>query len=237
MSNGITKESVLRVFPEVLQRNADISSLGDVFADYLSAAVEDAKRCAIYPNIDTLDGDALDILAYDFKIDWWDANLDLEKKREVFKRSFYVHKHLGTKRSVQTAVSAVYQASDVTEWFEYGGEPYFFKLRVNITEEDGISAEKHQQLIDNVNFYKSARSVLEEIEYYILWGDRDSLRIYAGVGIQMAKSAHIGCEEPTFDSLLFLVDENGDQLADEDGAWLAEFDESVPIEDDTEDDL
>jgi len=222
MSNGITKEAVLRVFPEVLQRSEAISTLGDVFADYLSGAVAEAKLCAIYPNIDTLEEKALDILAYDFKIDWWDETLSLEQKRRVFKKSFYVHKHLGTVQSVKTAVSAVHPDSEVLEWMDYNGDPYFFKLRVNITDGQPTAA-LHNALLDNVNFYKSARSVLEAVEYFILFEDRAELNLYAGIGMQARISSEVDCDTPAMADVDFFIDTDGVILTNEDLAWLCEL--------------
>lgn len=70
---------------------------------------------------------------YDFKVDWWDGDYSLEEKRRTLKDSWRVHRMLGTKAAVETAISAIYPNSAVKEWFEYGGRPYYFKLEINAT--------------------------------------------------------------------------------------------------------
>ena len=75
----------------------------------------------------------LDILANDFKVDWWDANYTLEEKRRTLKDSWNVHRRLGTKAAVVLAISAIYPDTQVSEWWEYGGKPYHFKLLIDAT--------------------------------------------------------------------------------------------------------
>lgn len=220
MSNSITKENVLRTFPEPLQRSAAISALGEVMADYLGAVASEASLCALYTQIDELPDGVLDILAYDFKIDWWDAGLTVAQKRRIFKNSFFVHRHLGTAQSVSEALEAMYPGSSVQEWFDYDGDPYRFKLRVNVT--DGtVSSAGHAKILKSVDMYKSARSVLEGVEYFIHKEDLARLTMYAGVGLQMAKSFEVDCETPVLVLVAYLTDEEGNILTNENGDWLA----------------
>jgi len=164
-THGLTKENLLFVFPVGLRESPSIAALGDVTAEALAKRPAEISRLSIYPRIDELPEDLLDILAYDFKVDWWDPEYTLEEKRRTLKDSWRVHKLLGTKAAVETAIRAVYPDTDVLEWFEYGGEPYHFKLRVNAAYEQ-MDAEKYKRVLEKVNYYKSLRSHLDEVEYF-----------------------------------------------------------------------
>jgi P2-related tail formation protein len=71
---------------------------------------------------------------------------------------------LGTKAAVECAVSAIYKDTKVSEWFEYGGPPYHFKLLIDATYED-VDPVKHQRVLDRVEYYKNLRSAPYGIEY------------------------------------------------------------------------
>ena len=165
-NGGLTKENLLFTFPVGLREDRSVAALGNVTAEALAKRPAEISMISIYPRIDELPEDLLDILAYDFKIDWWDPNYSLEEKRQVFKDNWYVHKHMGTKAAVETALRAIYPRTKVLEWFEYGGEPYHFRLDINITN-DTIDSDKQRRVLERLNFYKSLRSHNDGVTYFV----------------------------------------------------------------------
>ena len=129
MSNTPTAEEFLRALPPVLRNDRRMMALGQVVAEELSDRMSEIEKAAIYPRIDELDEALLDILAYDFKVDWYGYDYPLETKRALLKSSFYIHRHLGTKGAVEAAIQSMYPKSIVEEWFDYveGGNPYTFR--------------------------------------------------------------------------------------------------------------
>ena len=170
MSNahGLTKENLLFTFPAGLRENPSIAALGDVTMEALAKRPAEIAPLSIYPRIDELPEVLLDILAYDFKVDWWDRNYSIEEKRRTLKGSWYVHKHMGTKAAVETAIRAIYPLTTVEEWFEYeGGKPYHFRLRINITSDSG-DRERQKRVLERLNFYKNLRSHVDEVRYFLM---------------------------------------------------------------------
>nr|WP_295945368.1 phage tail protein I [uncultured Agathobaculum sp.] len=182
-AHGLTAENLLRTLPEVLRNDEKMAALAASIADVLAARPAEIEQLMIYSRIDELPEDLLDILAEDFKVDWWDGDYTLEEKRQTLKDSWRVHRMLGTKAAVETAISAIYPETQVSEWFEYGGEPYHFRLLIDSTYE-GVDPAKHQRVLDRVEYYKNLRSVLDEVEYYDAGGT-------AG---QYVGAAYLGCE-------------------------------------------
>lgn len=163
-SHGITKENLMGALPLALRGDPSVAALAEALATVLADRLPEIDRLRIYPAIDTLDEPLLDILAYDFKVDWWDPEYSLEEKRRTLKTSWQVHKILGTKAAVEKAASAVYPETRVTEWFEYGGEPYHFRMDVDLPE-DGWTQERHKRLTWRLQYYKNLRSHLDSIIY------------------------------------------------------------------------
>lgn len=173
---GITKENLLLIVPPALTRDPAMMARAAADAEAMAARLAEIDRVRIISNIDRLDETVLDILARDFKVDWWDADYSLEEKRRTLKDSWRVHKVLGTKAAVETALRAIYPKAQVQEWFEYGGEPYRFKLDIDLTGELSDAA-RPWRVLERVNYYKSLRSHLDSIEFTI---DMGAAILYAG---------------------------------------------------------
>ncbi len=164
---GITSENLLRALPPALARDENMLALASAVADEFALRPDEIKSLIIYSRIDDLPEALLDILAHDFKVDWWDYNYSLAEKRRTLKDSWNVHRTLGTKGAVEKAISAIYPDTKVEEWFTYGGDPYHFKLQIDITYE-GVNPVKHQRVLDRVEYYKNLRSHLDNVEYIYL---------------------------------------------------------------------
>ena len=165
-SHGLTRENLVATLPPALQKDPSAVALAEAMADLLARRPEEIEQLRIYPVIDRLDERLLDILAYDFKVDWWDADYSLEEKRWTLKDSWRVHKLLGTKAAVEMAISAIYPRTTVLEWWEYGGEPYHFRLDINITN-DSIDSDKQRRVLERLNYYKSLRSHNDGVTYFV----------------------------------------------------------------------
>ncbi len=162
MSNALTVENMLRVLPDILRNNTELYALAVGFAETVAKLAPQTDKARIYTRIDTLDEQLLDILAVDFKVDWWDPNAPLDKKRKVFKESWSVHKSLGTKAAVERALTALFEATTVTEWFEYGGDPFTFRVSLLGANPN---PELHAAILRAVEITKNARSHLDRITY------------------------------------------------------------------------
>ncbi len=165
MIENIYEADFLKSLPPALRHDETIVALARVIANELSVTARQTQLDVIYANIDKLPESVLDVIAYDFKVDWYDYGYTLEEKRKTIKDSWNVHRKLGTKYAVETAISAIYEDTTVQEWWEYGGAPYHFKLILDATYE-GVNPEKHQRVLDRVQYYKNLRSVLEGVEYF-----------------------------------------------------------------------
>ena len=166
MSNhGLTADNMMQQFPIALQKAPKTVALGQVIAKVMESRQDEIDSLRIYTRIDELPEWLLDILARDFAVDWYDRSYTLEEKRKTIKDSFYVHRHRGTKAAVERAISAIYPNPKVLEWFEYGGDPYHFKLRITV-DFAAINEAKHQQVLQKIICYKNLRSHLDSVIYY-----------------------------------------------------------------------
>lgn len=217
MSKLFNATSLLSVFPEAMAKDKTQLALAQTTAEELEALFNDNDFMTLYARIDELDEPLLDILAYDFKVDWWNENYSLEEKRETFKNSWKVHRKKGTPKAVDLSISSIYEKATIQEWFEYEGEPFHFK--VNIDAGDALTNyEKLQKVAAGVRYYKNKRSVLDTIEVKI----EKSEKIYVGVALQTGTEIQMTVPGLLSENHSFLVDENNTLLADENKKILIE---------------
>jgi len=179
---GLSKEALLRAFPVGLRQDATLAALGDVTAQALAARPAEIANLSIYARIMELPEELLDLLAYDYKVDWWDVNYSLEEKRRTLKDSWRVHKHLGTRYAVGTALGNILPGAVIQEWFEYGGKPYCFRIDVPVSEE-GISVERQRRVLSRIWFYKNLRSHLDLMELHTETTGTLHIRAYGEAGV------------------------------------------------------
>ena len=126
--NDIYSIDFTRSLPPVLKNDPKMIALARTIAEQLQVTARQIEKNIIYARIDELDEQTLDVLAYDLHVDWYDYSYPIEVKRQTIKDSVKVHRKLGTKYAVETALGAVYPGTKVQEWFEYGGKPYTFRV-------------------------------------------------------------------------------------------------------------
>ena len=157
-------ENFMLSLPSVLAEDEELSALARTAAEQFYALIRNAENASVLIDIDNLPEAVLDILARDFRVDWYDSNASLEQKRRLIRTALDVHRHKGTKAAVETAVSAIVPGAVVEEWFEYGGEPYCFRISIE-TDGHDLHATAQRRLVRSVQYYKNARSWLESIHY------------------------------------------------------------------------
>ena len=155
-----------RSLPPTLKDDPEINALGWAIAEQLQITARQIRQNIIYARIDELDEQTLDILAYDLHVDWYDHSYPIEVKRQTIKDSVKIHRRLGTKYAVETALGAVFPGTRVEEWFEYDGDPYTFRVIINATE-NGVTAAQQAAVLERVIFYKNLRSHLEAVRFKV----------------------------------------------------------------------
>lgn len=114
--------------------------LKGVFYNMISAAV-------IWADIENAAPVVLDAMAAELDAPFYSVDMTVEQKRSIIAAAFVYNSQVGTLSSVSGLLSAAFGNGDVTEWFDYGGDPYHFKVQM-----DGDKA--HTDKSDFEYFYK-----------------------------------------------------------------------------------
>lgn len=105
-------------------------------------------------------------LAWAMSVDTWSAAWPEDRKRAVIASSFEVHKRKGTIGSVERAVAAVWGDARVLEWFDYAGDPYKFRVHLQV-EIEGFDLSTWDEVEEVVEATKNARSHLETVAVFL----------------------------------------------------------------------
>ncbi|EFC55316.1 TPA: phage tail protein I [Enterobacter cancerogenus] len=120
--------------------------------------------------IDLVDASALPSLAEQFHVqglEGWSFCCNEQEKRELIKQAIELHKYKGTPWAVRRVLEILSLPGSISEWFEYGGKPYFFKIDIELTDK-GIDEDLFHNLIDIIHEYKNVRSKLESLIIWII---------------------------------------------------------------------
>ncbi len=175
MSRLVTdRAALLEGFPPSLARDEDKEKMAESTAPLLAQVISETDKASIFTQIDTLPEWLLDILASDFKAEWYDYEGTIDEKRKTIQECMFIHRYKGTKFAVETALKSVYSKATVSEWFDYGGEPFHFSVTINDTTND---REKRSRILEKIQYYKNLRSVLDNVTFKLAIEAKADLKV------------------------------------------------------------
>lgn len=150
-----------------MQKDPTTQALCTALDGELKNTIEGIYNILIYSSLNTL-GDTpfahqlLDELAWQFHCDYYDADDDIEYKKAVVKNSIKIHQTKGTPQAVIDLLEAAFPSNtQLYEWWQYGGEPYHFKILTSTL--NGVNMEKFLKALNSV---KNARSFCDGVQLF-----------------------------------------------------------------------
>lgn len=163
MIKSLRQARITDGLPRVLARQEWVIALSEAMGLALGKTLDYTDESQIYTRLDTAPETVLDVLAVDWKIDWYDTELTVEQKRRIVKTALTVRRLMGTAAAVKLQVHAIYPEATVTEWFQYDGKPGCFRVSLPLPKE-GITAAEYRRLKTGILTTKNERSHLDVID-------------------------------------------------------------------------
>jgi phage tail P2-like protein len=151
----------LRLLPVFMRGDGAARGLAAALDRVVPSFAERAHALSTWDVIDVLPESELDELAWELYITWYDSGADIETKRELIRSSYLVRARFGTPWAVEEFARAHFGNGVVSEWFEYGGEPFFFRLYVVVDPRADYGVGR-RRLLDGLWRVKNVRSHLDE---------------------------------------------------------------------------
>ena len=166
----LSNVSILNLMPPNIASDKNVRMAAQAFDEVLRDIIKQIPNVSVISNLvlnKIVDEILIDLLAWQFHVDFYDPKMPITIKRELVMKSLDWHFRKGTPSVVEEIVSTVFSKAIVQEWFEYGGLPYRFNIA---TEESMPDSETRNNLIRAINSVKNTRSFFDvflQLVYYV----------------------------------------------------------------------
>lgn len=177
--------------PQIVASQHWVKVVDAVYRERQHKVLEAADKLHVYSRIDSAPEELLDVLAVQFKVDWYDTAYPLETKRRVIKTALEVRCYCGTEWAVAKAISAIYPEARIEEWYDYGGTPGHWRLVVDATNEE-VPYYTARQVEKKLGYARRCTAHLEHVTYTVNPPKRECY--VAGIAGGMAMSFAVALE-------------------------------------------
>lgn len=154
---------IAKILPENF-RTPEVESIGYALKQMQSRILNCVEKSMVYATIEKLPEKILDVLAVELRTPYYDQKLPLDKKQYLIKNALYLHSKAGTPEAIEEMIHCVFDNGELHEWFEYGGNPYCFRVTVNVGSV-GIDDKTEYAIEEKMKNFKNLRSHCDGIIY------------------------------------------------------------------------
>ncbi len=154
--------SLIKLAPDSLSSDEEVKRILTVIDIAINKRLVAKINETNLDRIDELEEWKIDHLAVENHIDFYDNKLTLAEKRELVKYSIINHMQKGTAYAVEKVCGIIFGSAEVKEWYEYKGNPYYFKVS---TAGDLKDTEDYNRVLQVINAYKNTRSWLDGLVF------------------------------------------------------------------------
>lgn len=164
MSKDIYNIEWLDVIPPSISADPQVQAISDAVTPQLQEVSRDIRECILLARLDELSEPVVDLLAWQYHVDFYEPELTLNQKRSLIRTAIDAHRRKGTPYAVELVVKAILNEGIDQEWFEYGGQPYYFRIvKISGQMPDAAIYDRLKKAIQSV---KNTRSWLEGISLH-----------------------------------------------------------------------
>lgn len=162
-----------RLVPAFIREDRNYQGIMYALQKELQRVCGEISLIQLYTNLDILSEKILDELAWQFNIPEYDVTYSIEIKRSLIDGCLSIHHKRGTVAAVREVAEKIFGNAEIEEWFEYGGQPYHFKVSTANVSSDDEMIERFNKVVKET---QNIRSVLEEVIIEII----NKMGLYVG---------------------------------------------------------
>lgn len=164
----LTDARLTDALPKTLAEQPWVQALAEASRKMRRRVMAYADRTRLFCDIAEASEEALDALAVELQTPLYKNDYPLTVKRQIVKNSTLYYIRSGTRGAVEELLADIYQGAEVEEWFEYGGEPNYFRVAIGISRTTVPVAEMAPAELESWLYsVKRASSALESLSYMI----------------------------------------------------------------------
>lgn len=154
------------ILPEHLAQQDEVQALAFAVGRQVEKLCIFADGARTYAAIHVMPEEILDLLAVELRTPAYDEAYPIHVKRGLIEGSLLFYSKMGTPAALNQIIKAIFETGKIVEWFDYKGEPYHFKIAIEIGDEV-VKIERSRQVLQRIQYYKNLRSVLDEVSYLV----------------------------------------------------------------------
>lgn len=159
----MNKKLFSQTVPFNIAKDKNIKDLSCVIDNIAIDIKQKTEMVLLLPKLKELPDSILNELAYQFHVDFYREYFDHDTKVKLIESSIATHKIKGTPYAVEKVCTDIFKSAKVIENWEYGGEPYHFK--VSFIKEAVTDVSKIDSLMEAISSTKNVRSWCDEIGF------------------------------------------------------------------------
>lgn len=138
----VSELDFVRLLPFFMQDDEAVISLSNAVNHLIGEPGKRLSTIRTWDRIEELNDPECDEMAWELDIDWYDSTAGLDEKRKIIASAQKTKSKRGTKWAIEQILQAYFGGGRVEEWYEYGGEPYHFR----VTTEYALTS---QEIVDS----------------------------------------------------------------------------------------
>ncbi len=155
---------LIDIMPGNITKKPEVKALSYALQQACRILFQYSQRLYLYDNLDEQPEEVIDLLASELRTQFYQSTLSLDVKRQLVKNTLIWYTTAGTPQAVEEFVNVLYgTVGKITEWFEYGGSPGYFRIYVKNLED--INPQKHKNFEKTLYKVKRLSAHLDVIVY------------------------------------------------------------------------
>ena len=156
--------SPFEIMPTALQTQEN-EALGYAVEQAIKRILDYTSGISLYADLEAVSDGVLNLMAQELRTQYYDAEAERKVREELVRNALPWHMHGGTRSVLEEYLATLYGGGRISEWYEYGGAPYYFKAIVAVDEDIEISLGDSYEIVKRIEAYKNIRSWLEALMF------------------------------------------------------------------------
>lgn len=190
----IQDASLYEILPfNIKSDNIEVQALSFAIQQSLLMICKFSDGVRVIAAIDDMPEKIIDNLAVELNLPCFHPESSLSVKRALVKDAFIWHTIAGTASAIRRYFLTISQDTDIQEWFDYGGDPYHFRIIATVPEDQDVTEDILIDIAQQIIKLKNARSILDEA--LIVKEHNENMQQAIAIGVAVIREDNLGESE------------------------------------------
>lgn len=157
---SLRSAKLTNALPQILAKEPWAQAMAYAVNNQLNRLLTYAENAMVQAKINQMPDTILDILAKELRLPYYDDTFTTAVKRDLVKGGLQYWATAGTPESLTQILINIFGDAEIEEWFEYGGEPGYFRV---LTSNPNVTGETLAQFTKTAQDVKRLSAWLEEV--------------------------------------------------------------------------